>query len=292
MSAPMNRFVTKAVIVMSVVAFVAGCSKKQDNSATATTQKTFSTPAEASQALRGATQTNDGKSLTDVLGAKGTQLVGSGDAAEDKSATNAFASKYDKMNRLVAMTDGSQVLYVGTDNYPFPIPLVQDQSSRWYFDANAGEAELRARRIGRNELDAMDTARLIAEAEELYHQKTHQYTDLIVSTQGKEDGLYWAAAAGQPLSPLARLSQVSGDTLAGSAPSTTLESRGYSFRVATSQHGYTVFASPVHYQHSGIMTFSLGRDGTIYQQDLDPKTTNAASAAGPYSPGNGWTQAE
>src|SRR6201999_1089495 len=129
MSSPMNKFTAKAVIVMSVVAFVAGCSKKQDNTATATAQKTFSTPAEATQALRGAAQAQDGKALTEVLGTKGKQLVESGNAKEDQSARDAFAGKYDQMNRLVAMTDGSNVLYVGSDNYPFPIPLAQDQSS-------------------------------------------------------------------------------------------------------------------------------------------------------------------
>ena len=99
------------------------------------------------------------------------------------------------MNRLVAMTDGSQVLYVGADNYPFPVPLAQDGSSRWYFDAAAADEELRARRIGSNELSAMDACRLIANAEELYHQSTHQYTDTIVSTPGQQDGLYWEVCA-------------------------------------------------------------------------------------------------
>ena len=95
------------------------------------------------------------------------------------------------MNRLVAMTDGSQVLYVGADNYPFPVPLAQDGSSRWYFDATAAEEELRARRIGSNELSAMDACELLANAEELYHQSTHRYTDTIVSTPGQQNGLYW-----------------------------------------------------------------------------------------------------
>ena len=115
-----------AALAMIAVVFVLGCSKKPANTAAETPQKTFATPVEASQALHAAVQTKDDKALTQVLGAKANKLVSSGDPAEDKSATHSFAKKYDQMNRLVAMTDGSQVLYVGADNYPFPVPLAQD----------------------------------------------------------------------------------------------------------------------------------------------------------------------
>ncbi len=174
-----------AVITMFAAVFVLGCSKKPTNPAAEAQQKTFATPAEASQALHAAVQAKDDRALTQVLGAKAQKLVSSGDAAEEKSAADSFARKYDQMNRLVAMTDGSQVLYVGADNYPFPVPLAQDGSSRWYFDAAAADEELRARRIGSNELSAMDACRLLVNAEELYHQSTHQYTDTIVSTPGQ-----------------------------------------------------------------------------------------------------------
>ena len=197
-----QRVQSIAVLVMVAVVFVLGCSKKQDNPTAETPQKTFATPAEASQALHAAVQARDDKALTQVLGPKAQKLVSSGDPAEDKSAADSFTRKYDQMNRLVAMTDGSQVLYIGADNYPFPVPLAQDSSSRWYFDAAAAEEELRARRIGSNELSAMDACRLIANAEELYHQSTHQYTDTIVSTPGQQDGLYWEVSEGQTPSPM------------------------------------------------------------------------------------------
>ena len=202
MSLQLKSFATRrvqsiAALVMVAVVFVLGCSKKQDNPTAEAPQKTFATPAEASQALHAAVQARDDKALTQVLGPKAQKLVSSGDPAEDKSATDSFAKKYDQMNRLVAMTDGSQMLYVGADNYPFPVPLAQDGSSMWYFDAVAAEQELRARQIGGNELSAIDACRLIADAEELYHQDTHQYTDTIVSTPGKQDGLYWEISQGQ-----------------------------------------------------------------------------------------------
>src|SRR6202453_696603 len=278
---------------MVAVVFVLGCSRKQDNPTTAETpQKTFATPAEASQALQAAVQAGDHKTLTQVLGPKAQKLVMSGDPVEDKSAANSFTRKYDQMNRLVAMTDGSQVLYIGADNYPFPVPLAQDSSSRWYFDADAADQELRARRIGRNELSAIDGCRLIASAEELYHQSSHHYTDTIVSTPGKHDGLYWEVSEGQSPSPVGSLNQFAKSIFSASAPSKEVVSHGYSFRVVNTPGGFTIFSSPVKYQHSGIMTFSLGRDGLIYQQDLGPQTAGALAAIEQYNPTHGWTQAE
>jgi hypothetical protein len=281
-----------AALVMLAAVFVLGCSRKPANTAAETPQKTFATPAEASQALHAAFQTRDAKALTQVLGAKAQKLVSSGDPAEDKSAADSFAKKYDQMNRLVAMTDGSLVLYVGADNYPFPVPLAQDGSSRWYFDAAAGDEELRTRRIGSNELSAIDACRLIANAEELYHQSTHRYTETIVSTPGEQDGLYWEAGEGQAPSPLGRLNQFARSIFNASALSKEVVSHGYSFRIMTTQEGFTIFGSPVNYPNSGIMTFSLGRDGAIYQQDLGPQAADALAAIEQYNPTHGWTQAE
>jgi hypothetical protein len=277
---------------MVTVVFVLGCSKKPGNTAEETPQKTFATPAEASQALHAAVQTRDDKVLSQVLGPKAHKLVSSGNAEEDKSAANSFARKFDQMNRWVTMTDGSQVLYIGADNYPFPVPLAQDSSSRWYFDADAADEELRTRRIGSNELSAMDACRLIANAEELYHQGTHQYTDTIVSTPGQQNGLYWEISENQTPSPMGTLNQFAKSIFNASAPSKEVVSHGYSFRIMTTKEGYTIFASPVNYQHSGIMTFSLGRDGVIYQQDLGPKAPDNLTAIEQHNPIDGWTQAE
>jgi hypothetical protein len=287
-----QRVQSIAALVMVAVVFVLGCSKKQDNPAAEAPQKTFATPAEASQALHAAVQARDDKALNQVLGSKAQKLVSSGDPAEDKSSADSFAKKYEQMNRLVAMTDGSQVLYVGADNYPFPVPLAQDGASRWYFDAAAAEEELRTRQIGGNELSAMDACRLIANAEELYHQSAHQYTDKIVSTPGTQDGLYYEVSEGQTPSPLGRLNQFAKSVFDAPAPSKDVVSRGYTFTIVTTQKGFTIFATPVHYQHSGIMTFSLGRDGVIYQQDLGPKSADTPAAIAQYNPTSGWTQAE
>src|SRR3984957_17779478 len=163
-----------AALVILAAGFILGCSKKQSNTATEVSQKTFATPAEAGKALQTAAQAKDDKAIAQVLGPKAKTLVSSGDSTEDANANDSFAKKYDRMTRWVAMTDGSQVLYVGADNYPFPIPLAKDSGARWHFDATAGDEELRVRRIGSNELAAMDACRLIAHAEELYHHATHR----------------------------------------------------------------------------------------------------------------------
>jgi hypothetical protein len=287
-----QRVQSIAVVVMVAVVFVLGCSRKQDNPTAEAPQKTFATPAEASQALHAAVQAGDDKALTQVLGSKAQKLVNSGDPAEDKHAAESFTRKYDQMNRLVAMTDGTQVLYIGADNYPFPVPLAQDSSSRWYFDAAAADQELRARRIGSNELSAMEACRQIASAEELYHRSTHQYTNTIVSTPGQQNGLYWEVSEGQTPSPMGTLNQFAKSIFNASAPSKEVVSHGYSFRIMTTKGGYTIFASPINYQHSGIMTFSLGRDGVLYQQDLGPKAPDTLIAIEQHNPTHGWTQAE
>jgi len=122
------------------------------------------------------------------------------------------------------MADGSEMLYIGADNYPFPIPLAKNSSGQWYFNTAAGKDQILARRIGRNELMAIDACNAIADAEELYVKKVRegnssgQYTALIISSQGKQDGLYWEVPEGQELSPLGNIKEfVKGDI----APSTT-----------------------------------------------------------------------
>ncbi len=193
--------------------------------------------------------------------------MNSGDPVEDKTAFDAFAAKNDQMNRWVAMTDGSQILNIGADNYPFPIPLVKDSSSKWYFNTKAGEDEILARQIGRNELLAVDATSAIGNAEELYFKQTRQYTHILISTPGKQDGLYWEVPAGQVSSPLGNLNDFAKNALT-STPTDTAVFDGYHFRILTAQGdkakggaksylasgkltgGFAVIASPVKYRNS------------------------------------------
>ena len=196
------------------------------------------------------------------------------------------------MNRLVAMTDGSQVLYIGADNYPFPVPLAKDTVEVVHFDAAAADEELQARRIGRNELSAMDACRLIANAEELYHQSTHQYTDTIVSTPASRKAFDWKSPKGSRLARWGASTSLQ-RSLHASAPSKEFVLHGYSFRIVTTKSGFTIFATPVNYEHSGIMSFSLGRDGVIcHSARSRPKEGNTLTAIEQHDPTDRWTQAE
>ncbi|MFY9844344.1 MAG: DUF2950 family protein, partial [Terriglobales bacterium] len=157
-------------------------------------QITFGSSAEAGAALDKATKTNDHTALSQVLGFETKGLLITGDSEVDKVTLDAFAAKYEQMNRWVDMSDGSRVLYIGADNFAFPVPLAKNSSGQWYFDAVAGAHEVRARDIGRNELLAIDACYALADAAEIYYNSvgaSSEYPQRIISTSGKQDGLYW-----------------------------------------------------------------------------------------------------
>jgi hypothetical protein len=309
-------FSLMAVTVVTGLLGVAACDKRESSVKAATAaQTTFSNPSEAGQALQQAVRANDENALSQILGPAAKDVLNSGDPVEDKAALNSFANKYERMNRWVAMTDGSQFLNIGADNYPFPIPLAQNSSSKWYFNTAAGTDEILARRIGRNELLAIDAVSAIANAQELYFHKPHddnpkhRYTSLIISNAGKRDGLYWNVPKDRESSPLGRLSDFAqSDSVTD--PSAAQMFDGYYFRIVTAQGdwaqggaksyvadgrmagGFAVIASPVKYRDSGIMTFILSREGVIYQRDLGPKTADVAASIKEYDPTDEWIEVE
>jgi hypothetical protein len=313
-------FFLMAAAVATGLLGVAACDNKRESSAKAATteQTTFSNPSEAGQALQQASRANDESALSRILGPTAKDVLNSGDPVEDKAALDSFVNKYDRMNRWVAITDGSQILNIGPDNYPFPIPLAQNAASKWYFNTAAGADEILARRIGRNELLAIDAVYAIANAQELYFRKAHDdnpkhlYTPLIISNAGKQDGLYWSAAESQDderASPLSKLSDFAGSDTT-SDPTTPQMIDGYYFRILTAQGdqakggaksylvngkltaGFAVIASPVRYRDSGIMTFIMSREGVVYQQDLGPNTADVAGSIREYNPTGEWVPVE
>ena len=303
-----------AALVLMALLCTASCSVKKPAETTASPSPAlFATPEAAGQALQTAARAKDESGLAKIMGPGSEAIIHSGDTAEDQATLESFVAKYDRMNRWVTMTDRSMILYIGADNYPFPIPLATDASSKWHFNTKAGEEEILARRIGRNELLAIDAVSAIANAEELYYQKphddnpAHQYTLLIISSSGKQDGLYWDVPEGQGFSPLGKLNDFAKAT---SITPTETAFDGYSFRILSAQGdqakggaksfvmngkmtaGCAVIASPVKYQDSGIMTFILSREGTVYQKDLGPNTSAAAASIDDYNPTAGWIPAE
>ena len=312
------RVAAAALLIMAIA--IAGCSDKKSQvsptSSSSTAQTSFTSATEAGQALQAAAKAGDESALSRILGPNSKAILSSGDPVEDKAALESFASKYNQMNRWVTMTDGSQILNIGADNYPFPIPLVKDSSGKWYFNTKAGEDEILARQIGSNELLAIDACGSIGNAEELYVRQPHDgnpphlYTTLIVSSPGKKDGLYWEVPQGQAPSPLGRVNNFAPSAISSNTSSGPTVIDGYAFRILTAQGdkakggaknylvngkltgGFAIIASPVKYHDSGIMTFIMSQEGTVYQKDLGSSTADAAAAIKDYNPSDGWTPAQ
>ncbi len=275
-------------------------------------QTTFQAPAEAGAALEKAAKNGDEAALAEILGFDTKALLTTGDQEADKAAMKAFVSKYEKMNRWVDMTDSSRVLYIGADNFAFPVPLAKNSSGKWYFDGVAGAEELRAREIGRNELLAIDACAVLADAQEMYFADSGYagFAQRIISTSGKQDGLYWPASDNQDASPLASLSEFPKAALRSLSPDQPLVIDGYKLRILTAQGddapggatsyivngrmtgGFAILATPVNYGETGIMTFMSGVDGIVYERDLGRDTTKIAASIQEFNPSDDWLHVE
>ena len=274
-----------------------------------TGQKTFSSPEDASSALVAAMQSNDEKVLLDILGPDGKQIVSSGDEAADAESRANFVQRYQQMHRLVKEPDGNTFLYIGAENWPTPIPLVNNSSS-WYFDTEAGKKEILYRRIGRNEMSTISVCQeLVAAQKEYYSAQHNQYAREIFSAEGEHNGLYWKATEGDPQSPIGPLvaSAFSTGISSGAAPTPY---RGYYYHILTRQgkygsgsaksyivngkmtEGFAFVAYPAEYRSSGVMTFIVNEDGVVFQKDLGKKTDVLARSMKEYKPNASWQKAE
>jgi hypothetical protein len=173
--------------------------------------RTFANPDDAGSALQAAAKSGNQPALLEMFGPDAKEIISSGDAVQDKNAVNTFTEAYEVMHRWRTMADGAQTLVVGSDKFPFPIPLKKNNQGQWFFDTNAGREEILNRRVGRNELAIIDVCDAVAEAQAEYFSKVRsgetrkEYALKFISDPGKENGLYWEAAAGQPESPLGPL---------------------------------------------------------------------------------------
>ncbi len=272
-------------------------------------QMMFQSPADAATALAQATKNTDETALTKVLGGEAKGLITSGDSESDKAAMQQFFSKYQQMNRWVDMSDGSRVLYIGADNFAFPVPLAKNASGSWYFDAVAGAQEIRAREIGKNELLTIDALAALAKAEQFYsaNSDSGEYTQRIISTPGKQDGLYWPSSDSLSGSPLAQLEAFPKSSLTSLSPDQAFAIDGYTLRILTAQGddaaggaqsfivngmltgGFAILATPVKYGETGIMSFMIGREGFIYERDMGPDTAKTAASLQEYNPDDNWS---
>ncbi len=278
-----------------------------------TTQITFDTPASAGAALVEAAKDDDEMALSGMLGLDTKTMLSTGDKEQDNAELQQFAVKYDQMNRWVEMSDGSRVLYIGADNFAFPVPLAQDSSGRWYFDGIAGAEEVRARNIGGNELLAIDACNALTYAQQMYFAgRGHltEYAQRIVSSQGKQDGLYWPVSAKQAASPLAVVQEFPKSSVGSLAAGEPFVLDGYTFRILTAQgndapggarkyvvngkmtNGFAILATPMKYAETGIMTFMVGPHGMVYERDFGPDTTKMAASIQEFNPTEEWSPVE
>ncbi len=274
-------------------------------------QKTFASPEEASNALFTAAESNDEKAMLEILGPDGKQIVSSGDDAEDAVSRANFVKRYQEMHRLVGEPDGGTVLYIGAENWPTPIPLM-NSGKFWYFDTQAGKKEILYRRVGRNELSAINVCQeLVAAQKEYYSTQHNEYARAVISNEGQHNGLFWKAAEGETPSPIGPLvaSAVVRD-IARSSNGTPTPFRGYYFLPLAHQgkdapggkksyvvngkmtEGFAFVAYPAEYRSSGVMTFIVNQDGVVFQKDLGPKTEVLAKTMKEYNPNSSWQKAE
>ena len=198
------------LVAFALVILMVGCNTSKPAAPAAETgPRTFASPDDAGAALLTAVKAGDHNGLLAIFGPGSADLIFSGDDAQDKRTGENFTNAYQTMNRWRKQTDGSEALVVGADNFLFPIPLKKNSAGQWYFDAMAGKQEILKRRIGGNELATIDVLSALTDAQAQYlaqhHDGVKQYAQRFVSDDGKENGLYWKAAEGQPNSPLGPL---------------------------------------------------------------------------------------
>jgi len=274
-----------------------------------TGQKTFPSAHQAVDALIAANRDNDTAALREIFGADASSLISSGDETQDKNNRAHFVSLYDAHHRLTTVAEGKRTLLVGSDEWAFPIPLLKSDGA-WRFDSAAGAKELLYRRIGANELAAIQVLRALYRAQLTYAAAAHDgnptgiYAQRFRSQPGTHDGLYWQVAEGETLSPAGPL--VADAEAEGYEQGTRHPFHGYYFRILKAQGphahggakdyvvdgkmtgGFAILAYPVEYGASGVMSFLISRHGTLFQRDLGESTVETAKAMTAFDPDAQW----
>ena len=287
------------------------CHKKEQPESAQAAPKTFASPDEAGNALADAAKSQNKDATLAIFGPASADIIYSGDAAEDKTALDGFAKAYQVMNRWRKLGDGSELLLVGAENQPFPIPLMKNAAGQWYFDAAAGKEEILARRIGRNELAAIDVSAALADAQAQYFSQKHggvkQYAQKFISDPGQENGLYWESLQGSPRSPLGPLVAFATDEGFTVKPDAHQPFYGYYFRRLENQGpdakggakpyvadgkmtgGFAYLAYPARYDDTGIKTFIINQDGVVFAKNLGKDTADVAKTMAAFNPDSTWT---
>ena len=302
--------------LLGLALHAAPASKADAAAASTSTQKQFDTPKQAADALIQAAETFDVAAAKEILGPDSEDIVSSEDPVMDKNRAQAFAAKAKEKNsiQLDKKNPNHVILVVGKDDFPLPIPIVK-QKGKWLFDTKVGREEMLNRRIGANELNAIEICRGFVEAQHEYAQEKHdgskvnQYAQRIISSPGKHDGLAWQNADGTWGGPV-------GEGVAKaleqgySNPSQPQPYHGYLFKVLKGQGpaapmgemdfvvggamigGFALAAAPAEYRVTGVQTFMIGPDGVVYEKDLGPDTVKTFQSMDKYNPDKTWKVTE
>jgi hypothetical protein len=220
--------------------------------------------------------------------------------------------RYQEMHRLMKEPNGTTTLYVGSHNWPLPVPLV-DKNGTWYFDSATAKMEILYRRVGRNEISTIRTSlELVAAEKEYAGSHNGEYAQKIFSDPGQQNGLYWKADNGQPQSPIGPLvaAAVAEGYTSKKEGAAATPYRGYLYHVLTAQGshapggaksyivdgkmtgGFAFIAFPAAYRSSGVMTFVICQNGVVFRKDLGPNTGKIAEAMNSFDPNPSWKQDE
>lgn len=274
----------------------------------------FDSPEAAAEALVSAAKARDKSELMEILGPGARRVISSGDRVADRNARDKFIESYNEKHGFESDGDNRAVLVLGDDDWPFPIPIVKTEG-KWEFDTEAGLEEILVRRIGENELSAIESARTYVKAQKDYAaleidgKSPPAYAQRIVSSAGQKDGLYWPAEEGEKPSPLTEVfAEIREEGYEpGDAPTPY---HGYYFRVLDRQGdaakggardyvvdgrmtgGFALVAYPAEYGNAGIMTFLVNQDGVVFEKDLGPDTEQLVPGIDAFSPDETWREVE
>ena len=302
-----RSFIAKLAAWTAAIVIIASAS-------VASAQQSFKTPEDAVGALVNATKSDWPKGVVTVLGRDGADIVSSGDKVADEAARQKFLAAYDAKHQVKREGDDKAVMIIGTEDFPFPIPLIRKHDA-WRFDTAAGRLEILYRRIGRNELDAIQACLAYVDAQNEYAEKDRTgagvstYAQRIVSHPGKKDGLYWPSSPGEDASPLGEL--VAEATNQGyQVGGGRIPFHGYYFKILTRQGpmaaggavdyvvrgkmigGFALVAYPAEYGNSGVMTFVVNYAGTVFQKDLGERTSKLAKRMTSFNPDQTWKKVD
>ncbi|MCS5711986.1 DUF2950 family protein [Candidatus Berkiella aquae] len=297
----MNKYIVSLLVICSML-----CA-----SSVKAEQLYFSTPQAAVKELIVSIKEKDMSKLLNILGSDAKPILDSGDPIEDEANHNKFLKACDEENKLEKVNEVEYQLTLGKDHWEFPIPLLKGDKG-WYFDTNAGKQEILNRRVGRNELSAINAVLAYVDAQREYymtnpeHAKMNTYAQKLMSSPNKRDGLYYPVNAGETPSPLGDFFAQASSAGYGDSKGKQQPYLGYYYRILKSQgkdalggeldyvmkdkmiSGHALIAWPAEYGNSGVMTFMVGQDGVVYEKDLGPHTTEDVAKITKYNPDKTW----